>query len=119
VRAATQIYYASFDAVFLKLPAAVRARIEAKIDEIGLQLNSFPHHRLKRSNRFAFTKAMQFVALLRRCASAQAFELALVTTESFTPLRWNRTGFICSPSGIAGKFTDHKPLTMRENQRPK
>ena len=52
MRAATQIYYGSFDAVFLKLPAAVRARIEAKIDEIGLQLNSFPHHRLKRSNRF-------------------------------------------------------------------
>ena len=50
--AATQIYYASFDAVFLKLPAAVRARIEAKIDEIGLRLKSFPHHRLKGSNRF-------------------------------------------------------------------
>ena len=50
--AATQIYYASFDAVFLKLPAALRARIEAKIDEIGLRLESFPHHRLKGSNRF-------------------------------------------------------------------
>jgi hypothetical protein len=41
VSAATQIYYASFDAVFLKLPVAVRARIEAKIDEIGLRLRSF------------------------------------------------------------------------------
>ena len=50
--AATQIYYASFDAVFLKLPAALRARIEAKIDEIGLRLKSFPHHRLKGANRF-------------------------------------------------------------------
>ena len=50
--AATQIYYASFDAVFLKLPVAVRARIEAKIDEIGLRLKSFPHHRLKGANRF-------------------------------------------------------------------
>ena len=50
--AATQIYYASFDAVFLKLPAAVGARIEAKIDEIGLRLKSFPHHRLKGSDRF-------------------------------------------------------------------
>ena len=50
--AATQVYYASFDAVFLKLPAAVRARIEAKIDEIGLRLKSFPHHRLKGANRF-------------------------------------------------------------------
>ena len=50
--AATQIYYASFDAVFLKLAPTLRARVEAKIDEIGLQLGSFPHHRLKGSNRF-------------------------------------------------------------------
>ena len=50
--AATQVYYASFDAVFFKLPAAVRARVEAKIDEIGFSLKSFPHHRLKGSNRF-------------------------------------------------------------------
>ena len=50
--AATQVYYPSFDAVFVKLPAALRARIEAKIDEIGLSLESFPHHRLKGSDRF-------------------------------------------------------------------
>jgi hypothetical protein len=35
VNAATQIYYASFDAVFLKLPSALRTRIEQKIDEIA------------------------------------------------------------------------------------
>ena len=50
--AATQVYYSSFDAVFLKLPAALRTRVEAKIDEIGLRLTSYPHHRLKGSNRF-------------------------------------------------------------------
>ena len=50
--AATQVYYASFDAVFLKLPPALRARVEEKIDEIGSRLASFPHHRLKGSNRF-------------------------------------------------------------------
>ena len=50
--AATQVYYASFDTVFLKLPPALRARVEAKIDEIGLQLGTFPHHRLKGSSRF-------------------------------------------------------------------
>src|SRR6266699_2504676 len=33
-------------------PGALRARIEAKIDEIGCRLESFPHHRLKGSNRF-------------------------------------------------------------------
>ena len=92
--AATQVYYPSFDAVFLKLPGALRARIEAKIDEIGCRLESFPHHRLKGSNRFR----------------ARAW----ATTESFTRSTWSRIGFICLPSGIAGKFTDHKPLTMHE-----
>jgi mRNA interferase RelE/StbE len=52
VSAATQVYYASFDAVFFELPAAVRTRIEASIDEIGSRLGSYPHHRLKGSNRF-------------------------------------------------------------------
>jgi mRNA interferase RelE/StbE len=52
VSAATQVYYASFDTVFLKLPPTFRARVEAKIDEIGSHLASFPHHRLKGSNRF-------------------------------------------------------------------
>ena len=50
--AAAQVYYASFDAVFPKLPPILQARIEAKIDEIGSHLASFPHHRLKGSNRF-------------------------------------------------------------------
>jgi mRNA-degrading endonuclease RelE of RelBE toxin-antitoxin system len=52
VSAATQIYYASFDAVFVKLPPALCARIEQKIDEIGLRLPTYPHHRLKGSNRY-------------------------------------------------------------------
>jgi len=52
VTAASQVYYASFDAVFLKLPLALRARVEARIDEIGLRLASYPHHQLKGSNRF-------------------------------------------------------------------
>ena len=50
--AATQVYYESFDAVFLKLPPSLRARVETRIDEIGLRLASYPHHRLKGSNRF-------------------------------------------------------------------
>ena len=49
---ATQVYYSNFDAVFLNLPAALRLRIESRIDEIGLRLAMFPHHRLKGSNRF-------------------------------------------------------------------
>jgi mRNA interferase RelE/StbE len=52
VSAATQVYYASFDAVFLKQPAALRGRVQARIDEIGLRLASYSHHQLKGSNRF-------------------------------------------------------------------
>jgi hypothetical protein len=35
VSAATQIYYASFDVVFLKLPPILRARIEGKMEFAG------------------------------------------------------------------------------------
>jgi mRNA interferase RelE/StbE len=52
VSGATQVYYANFDAVFLKLPPALRVRVQAKIDDIGSQLRSFPHHRLKGSDRY-------------------------------------------------------------------
>ena len=50
--AATQVYYASFDAVFLKLSPAVRARVEAKIDEIGSRIASFPASSLERIGSF-------------------------------------------------------------------
>lgn len=50
--AALQIYYSSFDAAFFKLPPKVQSRIEGKVDEMGLRLKSFPHHRLKGHNRF-------------------------------------------------------------------
>jgi mRNA interferase RelE/StbE len=52
VSAATQIYYASFDSAFLKLPPRLRARIEAELDHIGARLATYPHHRLKGSTRF-------------------------------------------------------------------
>jgi len=52
VSAALQIYYTPFDAVFFKLPPAVQSRIEAKIDEMGLRLSSFPHYHLTGSNRY-------------------------------------------------------------------
>jgi mRNA interferase RelE/StbE len=52
VSAALQVYYAAFDAVFFKLPSALRERIEAKIDEVGSRLSSFPHERLKGSDRY-------------------------------------------------------------------
>jgi mRNA interferase RelE/StbE len=52
VSAATQVYYASFDDVFLKLSPILRARIERKIDEIGSRLQAYPHYRLKGSTRY-------------------------------------------------------------------
>jgi mRNA interferase RelE/StbE len=52
MKAALQIYYTAFDAIFLKLPADTRARIEAKIDEMGQRLDRFPHHHLSGSNRY-------------------------------------------------------------------
>ena len=81
--AATQVYYASFDAVFLKLPATLRARVDAKIDEIGLRLRSYPHHRLK-----------------DRIGSG----LAWATIESFTPSTRKRIRVICWQLGIGGRF---------------
>ena len=49
--AALQIYYTRFDAAFFKLPPPIRTRIESRIDEMGLRLMTFPHHRLTGSNR--------------------------------------------------------------------
>jgi mRNA interferase RelE/StbE len=50
--AALQVCHTPFDAAFLKLPPEIRARIEAKIDEMGLRLKTFPHHRLKGHDRY-------------------------------------------------------------------
>jgi mRNA-degrading endonuclease RelE of RelBE toxin-antitoxin system len=52
VNAALQIYYTGFDVAFFKLPPAVRTRIEAKLDDLGLRLETFPHHRLTGSPRY-------------------------------------------------------------------
>ena len=46
---AQEIYSAEFDARFFKLPPQVRARLEAKISELGSRLDRFPHHRLQGS----------------------------------------------------------------------
>lgn len=52
MRAALQICYTPFDSAFSKLPPHVRARIEVKVDEMGLRLKKFPHHRLKGHDRY-------------------------------------------------------------------
>jgi len=50
--AALQIYYTQYDAAFFKLPPQLQMRIETRIDQMGLRLATFPHHRLTGSNRF-------------------------------------------------------------------
>ena len=50
--AALQIFYTHFDTAFFKLPPQLQARIEFRIDQMGLRLATFPHHRLAGSNRF-------------------------------------------------------------------
>lgn len=50
--AALQVYYTAFDDAFFKLPEQIRARIEAKIDDMGCRLRAFPHYRLTGSNRY-------------------------------------------------------------------
>lgn len=52
MKAATQIAYASFDAAFFRLPLAVQQRIQARIDDMGLRLDNFPHYRMRGGNRF-------------------------------------------------------------------
>lgn len=43
---ATQVYSHEFDADFLKLPLELRLRIQAKVDDLGSRLSSYPHVRL-------------------------------------------------------------------------
>lgn len=48
---ALQIFYSGFDESFFDLPPNIRERIESGIDELGRRLRTFPHHRLKGSDR--------------------------------------------------------------------
>ena len=50
--AATQIYSTRFDKRFFSFPPGLQHQIEAKIDDMGLRLKTFPHHRLKGHDRF-------------------------------------------------------------------
>lgn len=49
---AVQICYSGFDAVFLALLPETQRRIEARIDDMGCRLATFPHYRMTGSDRF-------------------------------------------------------------------
>jgi len=50
--AATQIAYPPFDHDFFALPEGPQARIQERLDDMGIRLDSFPHYRMKGSERF-------------------------------------------------------------------
>jgi mRNA interferase RelE/StbE len=52
VSRALQIYYSGFNNVFLGLSPEIQRRIEARIDEMGTRLESFPHYRMKGGDRY-------------------------------------------------------------------
>lgn len=49
---ALQIYYTAFDEVYLRLPEAVRLRIQTAIDDMGSRLVSYPHYRMSGAGRY-------------------------------------------------------------------
>jgi len=52
VSAALRVCHTRFDIAFLRLSPNVRQWMEAKIDEMGLRLSTFPHYHLTGSNRY-------------------------------------------------------------------
>ena len=50
--AATQIASREFDGDFLRMPVALQAQIQRKIDAMGLRLAAFPHFRIVGSDKF-------------------------------------------------------------------
>ncbi len=49
---ATQICSRKFDQKFFALPLGVQARLQAKIDEMGSRLGTFPHYRMEVADTF-------------------------------------------------------------------
>lgn len=52
MKPAVQVYARRFDTDFFALPADLQQRIEAKIDNLGTRLDSFPHERLQGTPAF-------------------------------------------------------------------
>jgi mRNA interferase RelE/StbE len=52
MKRATETYTRDFDAVFLRLDAGFRSRVQAKISELGRNLETYPHQRLKGRTEF-------------------------------------------------------------------
>jgi mRNA-degrading endonuclease RelE of RelBE toxin-antitoxin system len=72
VNQATEIYSGEFDAIFSKLPTAIRTRITADIRDLGRRLDSFPHRRLQGRPEFRLRAGDYRVIYLFRCAAERA-----------------------------------------------
>jgi mRNA-degrading endonuclease RelE of RelBE toxin-antitoxin system len=77
VSPAQQIYSAEFDRRFFTLPPAIREQIQAKIDELGLRLQSFPHHRMKGCETFRLRAGDYRVIYQFNAARGQIFLITL------------------------------------------
>ena len=49
--AATQIASRQYDDDYFRLPEAVQTRVQAKVDDMGSRLRTFPHHRMVGSDK--------------------------------------------------------------------
>ncbi|MGO8674444.1 MAG: type II toxin-antitoxin system RelE family toxin [Limisphaerales bacterium] len=50
--APTQIASREFDGDFLRMPLAIQANVQRRIDAMGLRLDTFPHYRMSGSDKF-------------------------------------------------------------------
>jgi len=50
--AATQICSRQFDDDYFRLPAALQAQVQRKIDDMGSRLTTFPHYRMAGSDKY-------------------------------------------------------------------
>ena len=90
--AAEQVYYAGFDVDFFKLPPNIQARIESRIDQMGLRSVNF-----------------RTIISLAAIAIASALEI----TVSFILSMSRKTKFTYWRSAIEEKFTVRSDHVLR------
>ena len=75
--AATQIYSHRFDQRFFALPVEVQRRVQAKIDEVGQRLPSFPHYRMEGADTYRLRVGDYRIIYQINQAKAELFLIAL------------------------------------------
>ncbi len=75
--AATQIFSQRFDSRFFVLPGYLQRRIQAKIDDMGQRLLSFPHYRMQGADTYRLRVGDYRVIYQFDAASRELFLIAL------------------------------------------